>query len=456
VKRADNATASKSPKLARQLGVFDATMIVMGGIIGSGIFINSYVVARQVHTPFLILGVWSAGGLIALLGAFIYAELADRYPNVGGQYAYLREAYHPSIAFLYGWALLLVVQTGGMAAVAVTFSHYFLEITHASVSGQAVAALALGLLTIVNCLGVRAGSSVQNALMTLKIVAIAMLVGCGIFFIGAPHRMTAPALDEPVSLNLLTAIGAAMTPVMFAYGGWQTASFVAGEMREPRRDLARGLLIGVCGVVLLYLAVNFAYLYALGPSELAATATPASSVMRLAFGERGAALIALGIAISTLGFLSQGMLTAPRVYFAMAKDGLFFERVAWLHPRTRVPALAIALQGILAVVIAVSGKYEQILNYVVSVDFVWFGLTAASLFIFRGRTDNDKINSTGDVSIEGFRVPGHPVTTGLFVAACALTVLGTVYKYPRNSAIGLVIVVTGIPAYFFWRWRGRK
>ena len=456
MKRADNATASKSPKLARQLGVFDATMIVMGGIIGSGIFINSYVVARQVHTPFLILGVWSAGGLIALLGAFIYAELADRYPNVGGQYAYLREAYHPSIAFLYGWALLLVVQTGGMAAVAVTFSHYFLEITHASVSGQAVAALALGLLTIVNCLGVRAGSSVQNALMTLKIVAIAMLVGCGIFFIGAPHRMTAPALDEPVSLNLLTAIGAAMTPVMFAYGGWQTASFVAGEMREPRRDLARGLLIGVCGVVLLYLAVNFAYLYALGPSELAATATPASSVMRLAFGERGAALIALGIAISTLGFLSQGMLTAPRVYFAMAKDGLFFKRVAWLHPRTRVPALAIALQGILAVVIAVSGKYEQILNYVVSVDFVWFGLTAASLFIFRGRTDNDKINSTGDVSIEGFRVPGHPVTTGLFVAACALTVLGTVYKYPRNSAIGLVIVVTGIPAYFFWRWRGRK
>ena len=456
MKRADNATASKSPKLARQLGFFDATMIVMGGIIGSGIFINSYVVARQVHTPFLILGVWFAGGVIALLGAFIYAELADRYPDVGGQYAYLREAYHPSIAFLYGWALLLVVQTGGMAAVAVTFSHYFLEITHAFLSGQAVAALALGLLTIVNCLGVRAGSSVQNALMTLKIVAIAMLVGCGIFFIGAPHRVAAPALDEPVSLNLLTAIGAAMTPVMFAYGGWQTASFVAGEMREPRRDLARGLLIGVCGVVLLYLAVNFAYLYALGPSELAATATPASSVMRLAFGERGAALIALGIAISTLGFLSQGMLTAPRVYFAMAKDGLFFKRVAWLNPRTRVPALAIALQGILAVVIAVSGKYEQILNYVVSVDFVWFGLTAASLFIFRGRTGNDKINSTSDVSIEGFRVPGHPVTTGLFVAACALTVLGTVYKYPHNSAIGLVIVVTGIPAYFFWRWWGRR
>ena len=444
--------ASKDPRLARQLGVFDATMIVMGGIVGSGIFINSYVVARQVHTPFLILGAWLAGGAVALLGAFIYAELADRYPNVGGQYAYLREAYHPSIAFIYGWALLLVIQTGGMAAVAITFSRYFLEITHAPWSASAVATLALGLLTIVNCLGVRAGTSVQNTLMALKIVAITALVGCGIFFVGAPHGVIGPALDQPFSLSLLTAMGAAMTPVMFAYGGWQTASFVAGEMREPRRDLARGLLIGVCGVVVLYLAVNFVYLYALGPRELAATETPASSVMRLAFGERGATLIALGVAISTLGFLSQGMLTAPRVYFAMAKDGLFFKSVAWLDPRTRVPVLAIALQGVLAVVIAVSGRYEQILNYVVSVDFIWFGLTAASLFVFRSRTLNRETNLVSG----GFRVPGHPVTTGLFVAACVLTVLSTIYKYPHNSAIGIGIVVAGIPAYFFWRWWGRK
>jgi APA family basic amino acid/polyamine antiporter len=308
------------------------------------------------------------------------------------------------------------------------------------------------LLTIVNCLGVRAGTSVQNTLMALKIVAITALVGCGIFFVGAPHGVIGPALDQPFSLSLLTAMGAAMTPVMFAYGGWQTASFVAGEMREPRRDLARGLLIGVCGVVVLYLAVNFVYLYALGPRELAATETPASSVMRLAFGERGATLIALGVAISTLGFLSQGMLTAPRVYFAMAKDGLFFKSVAWLDPRTRVPVLAIALQGVLAVVIAVSGRYEQILNYVVSVDFIWFGLTAASLFVFRSRTLNRETNLVSG----GFRVPGHPVTTGLFVAACVLTVLSTIYKYPHNSAIGIGIVVAGIPAYFFWRWWGRK
>src|SRR5438876_2139742 len=415
-------------------------MIVMGGIIGSGIFINSYVVARQVHTPFLILGVWFAGGVIALLGAFIYAELADRYPDVGGQYAYLREAYHPSIAFIYGWALLLVTQTGGMAAVAVTFSHYFLEITRAPLSGRAVAALALGALTIVNCLGVRAGSSVQNVLMTLKIVAIAALVGCGIFFIRAPYSFTEPALDEPVSLSLLTAIGAAMTPVMFAYGGWQTASFVAGEMREPRRDLARGLLIGVCGVVLLYLAINFAYVYALGPSGLAATVTPASAVMRLALGDRGATLIALGIAISTLGFLSQGMLTAPRVYFAMAEDGLFFRAVGRLNPKTQVPVVAIVLQGLFAIAIALWGKYEQILNYVVSVDFIFFGATAACIFVFRRRTVRSRDRATEEPRSFA-RVPGHPLTTGLFVAVCWLVVVNTIYKYPENTLIGLAILL---------------
>src|SRR5205085_7035097 len=187
----------------------------------------------------------------------------------------------------------------------------------------------------------------------------------GIFFVAEPRGLTGPALDRPASLDLFVAMGAALTPVMFAYGGWQTASFVAGEMREPRRDLARGLLIGVCGVILLYMMVNFVYVYALGTDGLAATETPASSVMRLAFGERGAKLIAVGIAISTLGFLSQGMLTAPRVYFAMAEDRLFFRSVAWVNPRTRVPVVAIALQGLLAIVIALSGEYEKILSYVV-------------------------------------------------------------------------------------------
>ncbi|MEY2527010.1 MAG: basic amino acid/polyamine antiporter, family [Verrucomicrobiota bacterium] len=440
-------TSSGQPRLARRLGLFDATMIVMGGIVGSGIFINPYVVARQVHTPALILGAWLAGGIVALAGAFVYAELAARRPEVGGQYAYLRQAFHPSVAFLYGWTLLLVTQTGGMAAVAVTFSRYFLEITHAPMTDWAVAIAALVVLTIINCLGVRAGTSVQNGLMILKILAIAALVICGLVFVGSSRATWTPVLDRHMSPGLLAGMGAAMTPVMFAYGGWQTASFVAGEMREPRRDLARGIIFGVIGVMILYTAVNFVCLHALGADGLAQTTTPVSSVMRLALGERGAALIAVGIAISTLGFLSQGMLTAPRVYFAMAEDGLFFKSVAWLDPRTRVPVVAIALQGALAVVIALSGRYEQILNYVISVDFVWFGLTATTLFVFRRQ--NPKIaNGTSD----GFRVPGHPWTTAFFVTACALVVAATVYNYPRNSVIGWAILAAGVPVYFFWRW----
>jgi basic amino acid/polyamine antiporter, APA family len=440
--------------LARRLGPFDATMIVMGGIVGSGIFINPSVVARQVHTPFLILGAWLAGGAVALAGAFVYAELAARRPEVGGQYAYLREAFHPSVAFLYGWALLLVTQTGGMAAVAVTFARYFAELTGTGLPDWATAAATLALLTLVNCLGVRSGSNVQSLLMLLKILAVAALVLCGLFAVAEPHTLTnAPLLDRPASLGLLAGVGAALTPVMFAYGGWQTASFVSGEMREPRRDLPRGLLWGVCGVILLYALVNFACLRALGAEGLAATTTPASAVMRLAFGPRGASLIAVGIAISTLGFLSQSMLTAPRVYFAMAEDGLFFRSVARLSERTRAPVVAIALQGLLAAVIAFWGKYDQILNYVVSVDFISFGLTALALFVFRRRSHKEGASDEGAGGRGGFRVPGHPFTTAFFATACALIVAATVYQYPANSAVGLAIVATGVPVYFLWRRR---
>ncbi|HEX8129151.1 MAG TPA: amino acid permease [Pyrinomonadaceae bacterium] len=447
------AAPGATPKLARRLNLFDATMLVMGGIIGAGIFLNPAEVARQVHTPFLILGAWLLGGLIALAGAFVYAELAARRPEVGGQYAYLRDAYHPTVAFLYGWSLLLVIQSGGMAAVAITFARYFAELTRAPLSEGALAALALAFLTIVNCLGVRAGSNVQSALMVLKIAAIAALVFCGWWFTAdAPGITNAPALREPLSFDLLVAMGAALTPVMFAYGGWQTTSFVAGEMRDPRRDLARGLLFGVAGVVLLYTAVSFVCVYALGAEGLAQTTTPATSVMRRALGERGATLIALGITISTLGFLSQSLLTTPRVYFAMAEDGLFFRRIAEVNARTRVPVFAIALQGAFAIIIALSGRYGQILNYVVSVDFIWFGLTGLSLFIFRRRIAHGDDTAAAAM----FKVPGHPYTTALFVGACWLVVLSTVYKYPLNSAIGFLIVGAGVPACYYWLRQQRK
>lgn len=435
----------KSHGLVRRLGLFDVTMLVMGGIIGAGIFVNPAEVARHVTTPGWIVGVWIIGGIVALAASFVYAELAARRPEVGGQYAYLRDAYGPMPAFLYGWSLLLVIQSGGMAAVAITFARYFLELTHWPVADSVIGVSALAVLTIVNCLGVRSGSNVQSALMVLKIAAIGMLVVVG-WWLAPAYPLVAVKEVGPGSMTTLAAIGAAMTPVMFAYGGWQTSGFVAGEMRNPGRDLARGLLLGVAGVILLYCLVAFVSVHALGPTGLAASRTPASDVMRLALGDRGATLIALGIAISTLGFLSQGMLTAPRVYFAMAEDGLFFRRVAAVNPVSRVPVIAIILQGVAAAVIALSGTYGQILSYVVSVDFIFFGLTGAALFVFRRRD--------GDRAV-GFRAPLHPFTTALFVFASFLTVVATVASNPVNSLIGYAILAAGVPACLFWQRKNR-
>jgi APA family basic amino acid/polyamine antiporter len=319
--------------------------------------------------------------------------------------------------------------------------------------------VALSTLTVINCLGVRAGGTVQSVLMVLKIFAIIALIVCGLFLI-APQTATSvgeasSSAAGPFSLGFLTVIGAAMVPVLFAYGGWQTASFVSGEIREPRKNLPRALIIGVSGVVFLYLAVNFVCVQALGVAGLASTKTPASDVMRLALGPSGARAIAAGIAISTLGFLSQGMLTAPRVYFAMAEDGLFFKSVGRLHPKTKVPILAIVIQGLLAIVIACSGRYDQILNYVVSVDFIFFGATAFCIFVFRRRRSmGDSVSADDRERITS--VPGHPLTTAVFVTVCWLVVINTVYRYPRNTVIGLALLLAGIPAFYFWRWRNTK
>jgi basic amino acid/polyamine antiporter, APA family len=428
--------------LARRLGLFDATMIVMGGIIGAGIFVNPAVVARYVHTPLLVLGAWLIGGMIALIGAFVYAELAALRPRVGGQYAYLRDAYHPIVAFLYGWTLLLVVQTGGMAGAAIIFARYFCELFGLSISEQLVATLAFALLTAINCRGVRAGSNVQSALMLIKLVAIAVLIGVGCF---GPIKTIPAAVKLPVDSGGFAGLARAMAPVLFAYGGWQTASFVSGEMHDARRDLPRGLLIGVIGVILCYVLVSYSCVRVLGVMELARTNVPASEVMRHAFGERGAQMIAAGIAVSTLGFLSQSILTAPRVYYAMARDRVFFKGVGYLDPRTRVPTVAIVLQGVCAAVIALTGRYDQILNYVVAIDVLFFGLTGASLLIFRARLQKETSEE------ERLRVPWHPVTTSVFVLACWTISISTVVQFPRNAGIGVGILAAGALIYPLWR-----
>ncbi|HEV3447329.1 MAG TPA: amino acid permease [Gemmataceae bacterium] len=472
-----------TPSLARRLGRFDVTMLVMGSVIGSGIFVVPHVVARLVHSPALILGAWLLGGMVALAGSLVYAELTRRRPHVGGQYAFLREAYHPALAFLYGWSLLWVVQSGGMASVAVVFARYFLELLRllggwlvlhgqhdilgrflsacadAPAAGGVVTTAAIGILTLINCTGVRAAGTTQNIFMALKIAAILMLVVCGLLLVHGPAPAT-PGFAEvaragarstalPGDLQLVAAFAAAMVPVFFAYGGWHTTTFIAGEVSEPTRTLPQALVLGVSGVIVLYVAVNFVCLNALGADRLAVTEHPASDVMRLALGDLGAALISVGIAISALGFLSQATLTSPRVYFAMAGDGLFFKSVAWVHPRTRVPVVAILLQGLFAIVIAVSGTFQQIVNYIMSVEMVFWSLTALSLFRIRRR--DAELGNLADASM-----PGHPLTTLLFVGVNLAVLAGLFYSSFdsfKNSAMGLAIALLGLPVYWLWRLR---
>lgn len=448
------AQGGGQPVLRRTLGVFDATMIVMGGIIGGGIFVNTAEVARRTQMETRSNLAWAIGGLIALIGAFVYAELAARRPAVGGQYAYLRDAYHPLVAFLYGWTLLLVVQTGGMAAAALIFGRYARELMGITTPESVIAVATLLALTLINCIGVKAGSNVQSFLMIVKLVAIATLVWVGMRLVplawiqaiatGASHGSTGgPVRANGPVVGILTAL----VPIMFTYGGWQTASFVSGEMRDPTRDLPRGLILGVVGVITVYLLVNFASLHALGVGGLMASKAPASDIMGRAFGNGGARFMAAAVAISTVGFLSQSMLTAPRVYYAMAKDRVFFERIGRLGAKSRVPVGAIVLQGVTASVIALWGRFDQVLNYVVSIDVLFFGLTGAALLVYRRRAD---ANAPPPI-----RVPLHPTTTIVFVAACWAIAITTVVHAPWDAGGGVAILAVGVPVYFWWAARKR-
>jgi APA family basic amino acid/polyamine antiporter len=337
-----------------------------------------------------------------------------------------------------------------MAAVAVTFARYFLELTSWQVNDSIIAAAALALLTAINCLGVRAGSRVQSAMTLTAIAAIGLLELFSFLRGGSSQISFHPLLDQPPSLSLALAFGSAMTPVLFAYGGWQTSSVLGGEVRDPRKTLPRGLVLGVLGVIAVYTSVNYVYVRALGPAGLATTTTPAFAVMRAALGPRSGALIAAGIAFSAFGFLGQSMLTAPRVYFAMAQDRVFFRGVARVHPRTRVPVIAIALQGVWAILIALAGTYAQVVNYVIAMDAIFWGLTALCLVLLRRR---DAPSFTAAID---YRVPGHPWTTVFFIAVMWLVVISTFMRDPLRSFIGLGIALAGLPAYFLWRARNRE
>jgi APA family basic amino acid/polyamine antiporter len=433
----------------RRLNVFDATMLVVGGIVGAGIFLNPAVVAQRAPTAGLVIGVWVLGGAVALAGAFCFAELAALKPVAGGGYVYLRDGLSPVVGFLYGWTELLVINSGGIAAVAMTFASYGTNLTGAGPAAIAPVAIgAIVALSVVNLLGIRPGAVVQNVLTVLKLVALAVLILAGLFWPVSAAVPAAPAAPAASAPGFITAIGTALIPVLFAYGGWQSTNFVAGELKAPRRDLPRALILGVVLVVVVYVLANVVYVRSLGVSGLAASTAPASDVMRRVLGTTGARFIAIGIAISTFGFLNLAILAAPRVYQTMAADGVFFGRAARLHDRFRVPWAALLIQGGWAILLVATKTYGQLLDYVVFGDWIFFGLVGVTLFVYRRRGD---VASPGDAP--AFRTPGYPWIPGFFVAAAAFAVVSTVVSNPRNAALGGVIIAAGVPAYLLWNRR---
>ncbi len=404
----DRATYSRS------LGLFSATMLVVGGIIGSGIFISSQAVAARTGTATLTISAWSLGAVIALLGAFIFAELGRRRPQVGGGYAYLRDAFGPLPAFLYGWALLLAIATGAIAAVAVTFATYATQL--AGLSPDLIKPIALGavvVLTIVNAFGVQPGAVTQNVFTILKLAALASLLVAALFVSSIPTPPTL-SLPTPHSVReIFLVLGTALVPVLFTFGGWQQTNFVAEELRDPERTLPRALVLGVLIVVVVYLGANLAYLRALGVAGLAASRAPASDTMAIVAGTSGRRLIAAGVAASSFGFLDLVILVSPRVYQAMARDGLFFAALADLHPRWRTPLRALLLQAIVASVLIMTGTYGQLLDWVVFGDWIFFGATALTLVVFRR--------------------------------------LGSVASNPGNALRGVMVLAAGVPVFLYWR-----
>lgn len=423
-------------------------MAVIGGIIGGGIFRTPASVAERVGTAPLFLLAWVLGGLVALAGAFCYGELGSRRPKAGGGYVYLRETLGPLPAFLYGWALLFVIGSGAIAAVAKTFAGYFLALTGLPETLTVpVAVAAIVLLAGINYVGVKPAAVTQNIFTILKLTALATLIAVGLTLTVPYHPLPSPTvLAVGGAGTTVIALGAALVPILFTYGGWQQTNFIAEEIIAPERNLPRALVLGVIGVVTVYLLANIAYLRVLGASGLAHSTAPAADVMRGLLGPVGATIISAGITASTFGFLNLVILVTPRVFQAMAADGVFFPRLAALHPVYRTPTAAILLQAVWSIVLTLNKSFTALVDYVAFGDWIFFGLTVVGLFIYRARG--------GDPP--PFRAPGGVWVPGFFVVAAAYVVASSIGANPGNALIGTGLILLGVPVFWYWRSRGVK
>jgi basic amino acid/polyamine antiporter, APA family len=432
-------------ELKQELGTFDLAMIAIGGTIGSGIFLTPSLVAGHLPSIPWFLAVWVLGGVVALCGALTFAELGGMIPRAGGMYVYLTQAYGPLVGFLFGWAYFLVVNTGGIAALSLAFATYlgfFVHLDGWALQGVAIGGLAF--VTVLNILGVRMGGLFADLFTMLKLAGIAALIAIGLGW-GSLHGSllkTAGTMTDPVPGS---AVAAAMVGVLWSYGGWQHATFAAGEARHPARSVPIAMVAGAAVVTAVYILANVAYLCMMPVEAIASSPRLAADAVSTVLGPAGGMLISFAIFLSTFGSVGIYTLTAPRIYFAMARDGLFFRGVAHVHPRFHTPVAAILLQSAWAVILILSWQtFDRLISYVVFTDWIFFGLTGAAVFVLR---------RSSPAADRPYRAIGYPFTTLLFVGISVWFVVNTLLDEPAQAWAGLGFLAAGIPVFYFWKGR---
>lgn len=438
-----------NPSLKRTLKLWDLIMIVIGTVIGSGIFIVPAVVLRQTEGSIILaLAVWLVAGALSLLGALTYGELGAMRPEAGGIYVYIREAFGALPAFLYGWTLFFVIASASVATLAVAFASYLNQLVpFTEWASRAIAIAMIVVVMLINIRGTRHSASVQNWTTAAKVGAI-VLMSALLFMLGDGMRDTGAITSAPnFSVNIFTGLGLAMIAVLWAYEGWQYLTFSAGETLDPQRTFARGLAVGTIALVLIYVMANVAYMSALGIERAMQSERIAAEAVSMVMGPFAGKMIAAAILVSMFSAANGITLTASRVFYAMARDGVFFQKLAEVHPRFGTPAAAIVSSLLIAIVFTATGTFEQLLTYVVFTGWIFYALGAASIFVYRRKFPE---------AARSFRVPGYPFTPMLFVLSALAIVMNTIASQPSRATVGIAVVLVGTPVFYFWRGKKAK
>jgi APA family basic amino acid/polyamine antiporter len=435
---------STGRELARVLRLRDLVLLIIGTVIGSGIFLVPGLILHSIGNSLLpALFVWVLGGMLSLLGALTYGELSALNPQAGGLYVYIRDCFGRFPAFLFGWTLFLVVSTGSIATLAVAFSNYLGEFVPLTAWGlKLVSILMIGVIAAVNVIGTRRSADLQNVSTVVKVLGIVAVAALLLWFGNGTHFHARPAGTVMPLGSRLSGIGIAVVSVLWAYEGWQYATFAAGEAVNPRRDFPLAFLIGILVLAAVYILANLGYVAALGMAGVAKSNRVAATAIAEVFSPAAAKAVTLLILVSIFSAANSVALTGSRVFYAMARDGIFFRRLAEIHPRFGTPAFAVGAMACWAAVLAASGTFEQLLTYVVFVGWAFYALGAASIFVYRKRYHADSSR---------YRVPGYPWTPLMFIATVAAVVVNTILAQPVRAAIGIGVVLTGVPAYLIWR-----